>query len=155
MKTTVTLSYENKGLEGILHGGTYSNYLRIFVPVGNKLVTAAYNNSPLGSTVADTGNYGDDKTVFGFFVKIPSNEKGVVRVVYVTEKPLDFGHKHFQFIYQKQGGDKTVPFIYSVYYPENIKLSAVNFKSKTSNKGEIYYQTDTSVDRIFVFENIK
>lgn len=152
VKTTITLSYENKGLEGILHGGTYSNYIRLFVPTGNKLITATYNNSPIDALVTEVGNYGDDKTVFAFFVKIPSNEKGVVRVMYVTEKPLDWGNKYFQFIYQKQGGDKTVPFVYSVYYPENIKLSTVNFKSRSSNKGEIYYPTDTSVDRIFALE---
>jgi len=59
----------------------------------------------------------------------------------------------YQFFYQKQMGDKNSPLVLSVSYPERYSLTPVNFNSTSGNKQEIFYSTDTSVDRIFALEN--
>ncbi len=152
ISTTVTISYENQENTEITQSAIYTNYLRVFVPKESRLVSITLNNAPVNPTDIDTGLYGDDKTVFGLLVKIAPGNKGVVKINFLIPSLLSSATYNYQLFYQKQPGDKNSPLIFSLTYPQTIKLTPENFTSSTARDYEIYYTTDTSVDRVFALK---
>jgi hypothetical protein len=150
--SSVTLSYENSATNEIYPDATYVNYLRLFTPSGSVLKSATLNNVPISPADLTVEAYGSDKTVFGFLVRITSGGKGTVKVMYALPSPISANISSYQLFFQKQPGDKTSPLVVSILFPDNLKLSPTNFQSTTSHQGEIYYTTDTSVDRIFAMD---
>lgn len=149
----VTLAYENSGTPEVLLSATYVNYLRLFVPAGSKLISVTLNNVPLSSADIDTDNYGPDKSVFGFLVKIAPENKGIVKVTYTLPLSISSAISSYQFFFQKQAGDKLSPILFSLTFPsETASLKALNFTSTAGRNDEVFYATDTSVDRIFALE---
>ncbi len=147
LDTTVTISYENSANSQIFNNSFYTNYLRLFVPVGSLLSNITLNNMPISSSDIDVENYGLDKMSFGFLIKIAPENKGVVKVEYTLPRSITSEVASYQFFYQKQGGDKLAPLVLNFDFPSRYSFKPENFKS-TSDK-EITYSTDTSVDRIF------
>lgn len=152
IETLVTLAYENSAQSEIFGGIVYTNYLRLFVPAGSQLVSASLNGMELSSSEVDIENYSLDKMSVGFLVKIASENKGVVKVRYTLPRFVTPEISSYQFFYQKQGGDKVAPLVLSLSSPSQYFFKPTNFKS-TSDK-EIFYSTDTSVDRIFSFSRL-
>jgi hypothetical protein len=109
------------------------------------------NNMPIVPTEVDIEKYGVDKTVFGFLVKIAPDNKAIVRVSYKSPRNLTDDFSSYQFFYQKQAGDKSSPLLLSISKPSEFKLTPINFSSTASKDEEIFYTTDTSVDRVFAF----
>ena len=58
----------------------------------------------------------------------------------------------YQFLFQKQPGDKISPLVLSVILPEALRIKPLNFRSTAEGDNELFFTTDTSVDRIFAFE---
>ena len=150
--TAITISYENINNTVVLPSQTYVNYLRIFTPLGSKLVSVTLNNATIAPSDIETDSYGSDKTVFGFLVKIAPSNKGVVKITYTLPRLFTGNIYDYQLIYQKQGGDKNSPFVLSLTYPDGYKLTPVNFSSTSQKTGEIFYTTDNSVDRVFALK---
>lgn len=144
----VTLSYENKNIPQIPQGGTYVNYLRLFVPLNSKLATASFNNNLIPSSEIDITSYQNDKIVFGLLVKIPVEGKGVIKISYQLPTPLLPEINNYQFYFQKQAGDKISPLILSITMPDNFHYKPVNFQSTSLSESELYYATDNTVDRV-------
>ncbi|MBI5452427.1 DUF4012 domain-containing protein [Candidatus Gottesmanbacteria bacterium] len=149
IETLVTLAYENSASSEIFGEVIYTNYLRLFVPAGSQLINITFNGMELSSSEVDIENYGLDKMSFGFLLKIAPENKGVVKVRYTLPRFISPEISSYQFFYQKQGGDKVAPLVLSLNSPSQYFFKPTNFKS-TSEK-EIFYSTDTSVDRIFSF----
>lgn len=152
LSTTVTLSYENKSISSLNKGGTYVNYLRLLVPAGVAVQSVSLNNSPFPLADVDITSYGLDKTSIGFLVKIAPQNKGVVRVRYTLPRRIDNQITNYQLFYQKQGGDKSSPLVFSLTYPKEFILSPTNFTAHSLKEGELLYSTDTSVDRILMLK---
>lgn len=150
----VILAYENAADSEIFPESTYVNYLRIFVPVESKLLGVTLNNTPLAVSDIDMESYSTDKTTFGFLVKTAPENKAVVKITYILPHSISSETSSYQFFFQKQAGDKNSPLVISVTSPPELKLKPVNFKSTSGREQEIFYITDTSVDRIFAFETI-
>lgn len=150
--TTLTISYENSANSQIFNNTFYTNYLQIFVPVGSILTGITLNNAPISSSDIDIENYGLDKMSFGFLVRIAPENKGVIKVTYTLPRLVTSEVSSYQFFYQKQGGDKLAPLILTIKYLESLTLKPANFKSTSERDNEVYYTTDTSVDRIFAIE---
>ena len=147
--TSVILSYENTAAAEIYPDSFYTNYLRVFVPLGSKLEKVTLNNIELSTSSVDIENYAEDKTSFGLLVKIAPGNKGVVKITYTL--PSSFSSSSYQLLYQKQGGDKIAPLVLSIKFPKEQNLKPVNFKPTSERENEVYYATYTSVDRIFSF----
>ncbi len=152
--TSITLSYENKSIPEVFQGGTYANYLRFFIPKNSNLITASLNGIKIQEDQIDQEQYSEDKKAIGFLVKIAPQNKGVVKITYETLKSSISKLMSYQFLFQKQSGDKVSPLVLSFITPASIKLTPINFKSISEKKQEVYYSTDTSVDRIFAFETL-
>ncbi len=154
--TVLTLSYQNSSTPEIYSNDTYTNYIRVFVPVGSHLDSVSINDVPMSPGDVDLQNYELDKMSFGFLVRIAPENKGIVKVTYTLPRPVTTAVSEYQLFFQKQGGDKVAPLVLSFTYPSQFSFSPANFKSTSGgNAGEVYYSTDTSVDRIFAFNNSK
>jgi len=150
--STVTISYENKSLPNLLTASHYLNYLRFFVPNGSRLMGATFNGKFIAPDNIETVLYASDKTSFGFLVDILPDSQAIVKVSYLSPKQMTKEGSAYQLFFQKQGGDKNSPLIISIVYPTEILMKPLNFKSTAGRDQEIYYTTDTSVDRIFSLE---
>lgn len=150
--TTLTLSYDNKNIPEVFSDGTYKNYLRIFVPVGSRLLTATINTMPILNSDISVDKYTLDKTVFGMLVSIASANRGIIKLSYALPRLFTDDLTSYQFYFEKQPGDKTSPLLISIKSPHLQYVSPVNFKPTTQSAEEIFYATDTLVDRIFAFE---
>lgn len=150
--TDLTISYENKSLAQAFHGGSYVNYLRILVPTGSNLLSISLNNVSLTPDQVEISSYGVNKTVFATLLKIAQANRGVLKLSYSLPFNVDPNIRNYQFFYQKQPGDKSSPLILSIKQQNQIRLMPVNFNSTSSRDNEIYFTTDTSVDRIFSFK---
>lgn len=150
ISSVVTLSYENDSLPEINKGNnTYTNYLRLFVPLGSKLNSVTLNGFPIPLSDIDIENYQSDKISIGFLVKIAPENKGVVKISYDLPRSIAREDKYYQLLFQKQGGDKLAPIVLSLTYPVNFSFKPFNFPSTSGRENEIYFTADTSVDRIF------
>lgn len=150
--TTVTISYENTNNTVVLTPQTYVNYLRLFIPLGSKLVNVSINNATVATQEIDVISYENDKTSIGFLVKIAPDNRGVVKINYILPRLLSEKITSYQMFYQKQAGDKNSPLIFSLVTPAGQNLKPVNFSSTTQKMDEIFYTTDTSVDRVFALK---
>lgn len=153
--TTLTILYENQAVNPLETGQTYVNYLRVFVPLGSQLVNFTLNNAPLNPSDIDIQNYGNDKTSFGTLFKIAPANKGSVKITYILPYLFSPSIDSYQLFFQKQAGDKNSPLIFSLTVPENLVLKPENFSSASQKPGEIYYTTDSSVDRVFALKRDK
>lgn len=147
--TDVTLNFENQSLPQVLQGGTYTDYLRIFVPQGSTLLNASFNETEIDKASIETTTYPPDKTSFAVLLKIPENSKNIFRLSYLLPDIIKEGISSYQFYLQKQGGEKlaglSVTFASSKY-----KLKPLNFNSLKQNPLEV--SLDNSVDRIISLE---
>lgn len=152
ISTTITLSYENSSTPEVFTGATYTNYLRVFVPIGSTLTDITLNNMPIPISSVDIENYGMDKMSFGTLVKIAPENKGVVKVTYTLPRVISSDASSYQFLYQKQSGDKVSPLVFTIDKPKEMNLNPANFNNFSVKDNKVSYSTDTSVDRIFAFE---
>lgn len=150
--STVTLSYVNANTPEIFGSTTYTNYIRLLVPGGSTLSQITLNLVPLSPADIDIETYGNDKTSFGFLVRIAPENKGIVKVSYTLPRSLSIPNESYQLLYQKQPGDKVAPFVLSVQSTGKISFAPVNFIASSQKASEVYYITDTSVDRIFAID---
>ncbi|MBI2617667.1 DUF4012 domain-containing protein [Candidatus Gottesmanbacteria bacterium] len=151
IKTDLTLSYENANIPEVYSSGTYVNYLRIFLPIGSTVDSVSVNTSSIARENLDVENYGTDKVSIGTLVNIAPTNKAILKISYSHPSLLDAKRDSYQFLFQKQSGDKLSPLVLSLHYPDGKAVTALNFTSSGGRKNEIYYTTDTSVDRIFAF----
>lgn len=150
--TTITLSYENTNTPEIYGAIYYTNYLRVITPLGSSLAQVTLNNIPLSVAEIDTEQYGGDKTSFGFLIKIAPKNKAIVKITYTLARLLTAENGSYQFLYQKQPGDKLAPLVFSLQNNSQFNFKPMNFSS--SLESALAYTTDTSVDRIFAFEKL-
>lgn len=150
--TDVTITWENTNIPEVYTSSTYVNYLRIFLPRGVSADSISLNTSPLEKQGLDVENYGNDKISLGLLVKIAPLNKAILKLSYTLPTLLDEKIDSYQFFFQKQSGDKLSPLVFALYYPDGRNLTAENFPSTAGKKNEIFYTTDTSVDRIFALK---
>lgn len=150
LKTTVTLSYKNDSTTGIDQNAMFTNYIRIIIPAGSVINSLMLNNMPILYADTDIETYQGDKTSVGFLIRIAPENRGVVKLSYTSSALFSPNLNNYELIFQKQSGDKPSPFVLSFLTAESINFKPFNFVSKSSKEKEIFYSTDTSVDRVFV-----
>lgn len=152
VQTAVTLSYENRNIAELFSGGSYVNYLRFLLPLAAKLNGLTLNSEQILLSDIDTQLYGNDKTSYGYLLKLAPENKAVVKITYSLPSFFTKELTSYQFFFQKQAGDKVSPLVLSIIFPEGVKMEPVNFKSTSASDNELFFTTDTSVDRIFALK---
>jgi len=139
---------ENQGSSAYLQGGVYTDYLRIIVPRGSRLVSANLSGREIEKSSIDSSDYQADKTSFGMLLKIPELKLSRFYLTFLQPNPVKNNIREYQFYLQKQPGDKSYSFNLAVESAK-INFQPKNFSSVT--KEGINIASDTSVDRIFTF----
>lgn len=158
--TDLTLNYKNDSKNGLLQGGLYANYLRLFLPKNVTFISASLNDGKLDKSQFDVTSYQSDKEIYGYFLKIPENSTAVFKFSYLHPQSVNENLNYYQLYYQKQPGDKVSTLKLS-YTSSKFKLQPFNFQAKQDlsldelQKGNIEnfsHATETSVDRLFQFK---
>lgn len=152
MKTDVTLSYENTNIPEVYASSPYVNYLRVFIPFGATVDSVSFNSVALVNTDLEQESYPPDKLSVGTLLRIAPGNKAVFKISYTLPALLDGKKGAYQFLYQKQPGDKLSPLVFTLNFSEGKNMNPLNFSSTSQTKNEIRYTTDTSVDRIFAIK---
>lgn len=147
INTDLILNYHNQSQSGLLQGGDYANYLRLYLPKGSNFTSADLNGNKLTLKDFDVSSYRDDKVVFGMLIKIPQNSDSVFKFSY--QLPKSFSDVNlYQFYVQKQAGDKSEN-INLNFNPGQLKIEPYNFHGATDSNNSLSVDSDSSIDRIF------
>lgn len=148
--SSVILSYDNKASGNGDQKSTYVNYLRILIPRSSIVNAMSVNGVTIDEKQMDRESYGSDKLSIGFLLRLAASNKAIIKLDYSS--PLSFPENMggYQLLFQKQGGDAISPLIFSFVYPNSsLNFKSLNFPNASGIKNEIYYTTDSSVDRVF------
>jgi hypothetical protein len=85
-------------------------------------------------------------------MKIAANNKGLISIAYTLSRRLDTAFNTYQFYYQKQPGEKSSSFMFSIKHPDSLTITPLNFANSSGIRREIFYTSDTSVDRILALQ---
>jgi len=144
------VAYINRSPSDAFPGGKYKNRMRVYLPSGTKLNRALWGEKDISKEVTSFTDYG--RSGFSFLTELLPKEQKTLILDYQLPTKLSF--KNNQAVYRldivKQAGTLKDPFVWSVTYPINIKLSS----SKTQKIGpqEQTIKTDLSENRTFELE---
>lgn len=150
----LTLVYHNQSPADTWPGGTYKNYLRIYVPSGSVLQKVEVGDLTDPGLVEKGRELG--KTVFGIYLEVPIQSKVRIILDYQLPDVMKFsnGVGIYDFLVQKQPGVIDDHLAVTVNYPSFYKI----IKSEPTGKGSdqaIRYSTTLEEDREFRVEFIK
>lgn len=153
LSSSVILSYSNKSSGNGDQKSTYVNYLRILLPRSTIVNRMSINGVTIDNKQITSESYGSDKLSIGYLLRLASANKAVIKLEYSTALSLPENVGSYQFLFQKQSGDVLSPLIFSFTYPDSMhSLKPINFFNASGIEKEVYYTTDTSVDRVFALE---
>ncbi len=143
------INYKNNSPSEVFPAGRYKNRLRLYVPLGARLVKASFGEQDLTSKVTNFSDYG--RSGFSMLLELLPKEQKTLTIEYVLATPLSF--KENQTAYKmevfKQPGTNKDPFEWNLTYPINLKLET-NSTSGESSQQEINFSTDLNKDRVFL-----
>ncbi len=95
------ISWQHAGTSGTWPGGSYRNYVRLYVPLGTTLISAS-NFDVENLDVFTEG----DKQVFGGYVTVPYDSQKTVEVAYTLPSRLGLleNNGNYNLLWQKQSG---------------------------------------------------
>lgn len=159
----LTITYKNDSTEAASKiGGTYKNYVRVYVPVENELTDATVDSLPLtlttgsvasGSTITSTAE--GEFRVFAGLVEVPPQAEKKLNLTYARQIP-DSQENLFTYAYQlqKQSGTAADTLRVAIHYPSSWRPVSrygggeVSGASTLVKNQEISYNSDLSKDRL-------
>jgi hypothetical protein len=151
VKNTATLLYRNNSSEGVFPGGTYKNYLQIYLPLGSKIKHITKNGTLVEQyDTEDEGLF----TKVSFYLEVLPKASDSIEIAYELRDPIPKGHGAYQLVVQKQIGTPNTDIHLEISLPGNISLINNNF-SAVEKDGKVVYNTTLSSDKIFLIEFTK
>ena len=150
----LTLVYHNQSPAETWPGGTYKNYLRVYVPSGSVLQKVEVGDLTDPGLVEKGRELG--KTVFAIYFEVPIQSKKRIILDFQLPSVMKFsnGVGIYSLLVQKQPGVIDDHLTVTVNYPSFYKI----IKSEPTGKGSeqaIRYSTTLEEDRKFKIEFIK
>lgn len=164
----VVILYENKSPADTWPGGSYKNYLRLFVPLGSKLVSVEtqdrksavfskrLDEKALKSLkeneflVLESSESG--KTTFGFLFEVGVKSKKEIKVTYELPKDLKLDHSQnspvYNLLFQKQPGALNDALNLGINYPSFLEIKEARPTPQISPQ-VISFKTDLGTDKSF------
>jgi len=145
----LSVSYQNSSPGKTFPGGTYKNYLRVFVPEKAVLRRLAFKGKEIPVKQVETEKE-EDKQSWGVLLEIPPGETGKIEFKYRLNSQKTFADKQFSYelFFQKQAGTEKDSLFLKFNYPKNWQVKKTNFPAFVHNNS-LNYTSDLSVDRIF------
>ncbi|MDP3954920.1 MAG: DUF4012 domain-containing protein [bacterium] len=133
----LTINYKNNSPSETFPGGSYKNYLRLYVPQESVIQECMIGD--LECQIEETSEH--SRTVFGFLVQVPVGKRQRVEVAWTL--PGAFGQGQYRFFLQKQPGTRNDKLLVSFSHPRELSLTG---------KTPLIYNTTLSQDKIVDLE---
>jgi len=144
----LSVSYTNTSAEGVFPGGTYKNYLQLYIPYNAHLKHVDVNGTRIQTfDIFSTGFF----KIVGLLVSIPPQETKIVTLSYDLDEKVLTGENAYQIVLQKQIGAFNTDFSFEVHLPAGASITHQNFKSVAKNNS-VFYNSSLSTNKIFVIE---
>lgn len=144
----LSISYTNTSSPGVFPGGSYKNYMQIYIPFNATLKHIDVNGVRTQNfDVSSTGLF----KIVGTLVTIPPQETRIVTVSYDLEEKIVTGENAYQIVLQKQIGAFNTDFSFEIHLPRTAQITHQNFKSVAKNQS-VFYNSSLSTNKIFVIE---
>jgi len=149
----LTIDYQNNSPSQVWPGGVYRNYLRVYTPLGSKLLKVKINGQTVDLNQIEISS-SFQKTVFAFFLEVPVQERKIISFEY--QLPLKINQPKFSYslLWQKQSGTDKDPLSVLVSFPSSFQVVNI-FPDALTGPQTILYNTDLSKDRVFKIDFIK
>lgn len=146
-----TLDYYNGssaaevGLEHGWRGGTYWDYVRLYVPEGSPLAETRGNDYP--TQIAAEGG----KTSFGNLFVVPIGERAQISYTYINSAKINQvgGRNVYRLTVQKQPGALGNTLAITVTLPEGSRLIACNPEPNSVQDNVVEYNLALYTDQVF------
>ncbi len=143
------VTYKNNSPSEVFPAGKYKNRLRVYLPLGAKLVKAVWGEADITGSMLSFSDYG--RSGFSVLLEVSPGEQKKLILDYVLKNPLSFKDNKAQYKLDviKQAGTQKDSFDFHFTYP--INLSATNSQlNSTKDEQEIMINTDLLEDRSFL-----
>ncbi|MCA9372148.1 DUF4012 domain-containing protein [Candidatus Woesebacteria bacterium] len=144
---TVSFTYANTSYDDVFPGGTYKNYLQMFLPPNAQIDNVLMDGKPVQNTEETNIDY---RTI-GFFLTVNPQSVKTIEITYTLPTTIVKGKGVYQLIFQKQIGYPNEELHMRVSLPSNVTVERNNF-TPLANSRNIDYNTTISSDKIFVLE---
>lgn len=146
----LTIKLKNDSANDAFPGGTYKNYIQIYLPKNIVLKNITKND-----VLVEGYDEKDDiyKTI-GFYLEVKPQATAVINLRYQLKNTLSTGQGAYQLIVQKQMGSSNSDINLQITLPKNIYIINQNFSPLVKNN-TITYNTTLTADKIFFVDLIK
>lgn len=148
------ISYKNTSPNNAFPAGRYKNRIKIYTPLGTKLIKATLADADITSSFTTFSDYG--RTGFSSLIEILAKEQKQLILEYELADSLNFKDNAVSYKLEifKQPGTMADPFDFILNYPINYKI-AKRPQAGSSGVQEVKIQTDLLTDRLFQFQITK
>lgn len=146
LQHTLRVSYTNRSLGETWPGGKYKNRMRVYVPLGAKLVRVLWGEKDITKDVTSFSDYG--RTGYSFLIELAPKEQKNLVINYELADKLNVGENEtvYKLNIIKQAGILKDPLEWTIHYPINLKVSG---EGKTTGPQEYSISSDLSENRRF------
>lgn len=124
----------------------FKNRVRVYLPLGSKLIKASYSEVDITSNITSFTEYG--RAVYSTVLSLSTGEQKILNLEYQLNKPLSF--KEDRVLYKldifKQPGSKNDSLEWNIKYPISLRAESALSKSRNSDQ-EISLTTELNKDR--------
>ena len=150
LTTEALIIFSNQSPTAIFPGGTYKNYLQVYIPLSSFDI-ALYVNGLRSRTA--TQRKSGNSTIVADLITIPPKRSATVKVTYKLATPVNTNQ--YQFVVQKQIG--SINNEMSVVFDtgnSTYSLTPLNFTA-VENDRQLLYNTTLAIDRVFIVKTNK
>jgi len=147
VSNVLALDYYNQSNLNVFPGGSYKNYIQIYLPKNTMINRLLINGAPAADYDVST-ELGLRK--IGLFTEVAPGAKLNVTLKYVFLDKLK-KQNQYQLIVQKQTGSINNDFVWQVGVPAEISLAQSNFEPVVRTDGFVY-NTFLQQDRILIVD---
>jgi len=139
------LDYKNAALSEVAPGGSYKNYLRLYLPRQSEPLAVTLKNPKTGETkLLDKKDWeikeDHQRTVLGFLVEVPVQQSRQVEVSYRLAAKLADQTGYYRLLVQKQSGLEDEDFQLRFEPPPGVTIFSAQPAPMTSTKGIVFNQ---------------
>lgn len=151
IKNTATLLYSNDSSYEVFPGGTYKNYLQIFLPLGATVSQITKDGTLVDNYTTQTNDF---FTIISFYTEVLPKSSQTITITYQLKNHVQKGLGAYELVVQKQIGAPNSDLQFEISFPDNLSIVNHNFDALAKDQ-KLIYNTSLSSDKIFLIEFMK
>ncbi|MBI2593818.1 DUF4012 domain-containing protein [Candidatus Daviesbacteria bacterium] len=148
------INYKNTSPSDVFPGGSYKNRIKIYTPLGSKLIRAQFEEKDITEKFIPFSDY--QRSGFSALIQVGPKKQETLIFEYELADPLSFAGNSVLYRMEifKQPGVMSDPLDFTLTYPINYRIQE---RPEMGSAGvqEIKIATDMKTDRVFEFKITK